>query len=282
MSRGSADGVGMLALTLAYDGADFAGSQVQPGQRTVQGELARALAAIGYRAARTTFAGRTDRGVHAAGQVVGISDCWPERSAELTRRAINAHLPGDVGVVAVERRPCGFHARFDATWRQYRYMIGQEARQPIGRHWVWFRPGPPLDVSAMRLAAERFRGTRDCAAIAGQGAGVPWSPARDRPRGTVRTIIDVVVRPVPPWWTPRAAPPALQIDVTADGFLPRMVRNIVAMLTEVGRGAKDPAWITLVLDGQDRRAGGGTAPPHGLSLWRIGYGNDSPRSSDTT
>ena len=270
----------MLALTLAYDGTAFAGSQVQPGQRSVQGELAGALGRLGHPATRTTFAGRTDRGVHALGQVVSLADLWPERPAELVRRSINAFLPDDVGVRRVERPAGSFHARFDATWREYRYMIGQEAHQPIGRSYVWYRPGPALDLTAMRLAAAEFPGKRDCAALAGAGQGVPWSDARHKPRGMIRTIFGVAVQPVSPWWAPGGPGDAIAIRVVADGFLPRMVRTIVAMLIRVGRGARDPDWVRWVLASGDRRHGTPTAPAHGLTLWRVGYGDDPPWSSD--
>jgi tRNA pseudouridine38-40 synthase len=264
----------MLALTLAYDGSDFAGSQVQPGQRSVQGELGAALGRVGQPDLRTTFAGRTDRGVHAAGQVVSIADRWPELEPDRIRRVISSQLPEDLGVSRVERRAVGFHARFDATWRLYRYIIGQDGHQPVGRRFVWFRSGALLDIAAMQSASARFAGTRDCAALAGGGQGVPWSETRDKPRGTIRTILGVVVEPADRWWSPVPDVPGIAIWVAADGFLPRMVRNIVAMLVEVGRGTREPGWIDQVLDGGDRRHGTGTAPAHGLTLWRVGYGDD--------
>ena len=270
---------GMLAVTLAYDGTNFAGSQVQPGQRSVQGELIGALGRLGQPDVRTTFAGRTDRGVHAVGQVVSLADLWPGRPVELVRKSLNAFLSDDVGVRLVERRGSTFHARFDATWRQYRYMIGQEAHQPVGRSYVWFRPGPVLDIGAMQAAAAEFPGKRDCAALAGAGQGVPWSSRQDRPRGTVRTIFEVSVAPVSPWWAPAAPGFGIAVQVAADGFLPRMVRNIVAMLVQVGRGYRDVGWVRRVLETGDRRHGTPTAPAHGLTLWRIGYGDDPPWSS---
>ncbi len=273
MDAGSA-GAAMLALTVAYDGTDFAGSQIQPGQRSVQGELVAALGRLGFPDLRTTFAGRTDRGVHAAGQVVGVPDQWPTMDVTRIQRAIASQLPDDLGISRIERRPASFHARFDATWRLYRYIIGQDGRQPLGRQFVWFRNGAALDVGAMRSAAARFAGTRDCASLAGGGQGVPWSDTRGRPRGTIRTILGVAVEPADRWWSPVTNAPAIAIWVAADGFLPRMVRNIVALLVDVGRGARDEGWIDEVLDGGDRRHGTGTAPAHGLTLWRVGYGED--------
>ena len=123
----------------------------------------------------------------------------------------------DVGVRAVERRARTFHARFDATWRQYRYMIGEESHQPLGRQYAWFRTGPKLDVDAMRDAASLFPGKRDCGSLAGGGKGVPWSPVRDTDRGTIRTIFDVTVNRVEPWWAPGEIGTAVVIQVAADG-----------------------------------------------------------------
>jgi tRNA pseudouridine38-40 synthase len=111
----------VLRLTLAYDGAGFAGSQIQPGERTVQGELERVLVALGGLPGTTVFAGRTDRGVHAAGQVVGSADPLPDGEPERLARALNARLPPDAAVVGLERTRDGFHARYDARWREYRY-----------------------------------------------------------------------------------------------------------------------------------------------------------------
>ena len=126
-----------LALTLAYDGSGFAGSQVQPGERTVQGEVERALAGLCRMTPRTVFAGRTDRGVHATGQVVGCEDGRPDLTPRAIQAALNGRLPPDVAVVEVQRRPSTFHARYDASWREYRYRIWSGGRQPLARRQVW-------------------------------------------------------------------------------------------------------------------------------------------------
>ena len=270
----------MLALTIAYDGGAFAGSQLQSGQRSVQGELLQALSRLGQPDLRTTFAGRTDRGVHAVGQVVSLPDPWPDRQPEMVRRSINAFLPDDVGVRVVRRPGAAFHARFDATWRQYRYMIGQESHQPVGRPYVWFRPGQPLDIAAMRTAATEFLGKRDCAALAGAGQGVPWSDARQRPRGTVRTILQVAVEPVAPWWGPGEPGMAITIEVAADGFLPQMVRTIVGATVEVGLGRHDGAWLARCLRERKRANVPAPAPPQGLTLWRVGYDEGDAPTDD--
>ena len=266
-----------LALTVGYDGTDFAGSQVQPGARTVQGEVERALAGLFGADERTVFAGRTDRGVHAAGQVVGCHDRRPDLADSAIRAALNARLPADVAVMAVERRPDEFHARYDARWREYRYRIWSGARQPLARRQVWQRTGR-LDAEAVDAVATRLVGERDVAALAGGGEGVPWSERRDRPRGTVRRIVRCRCLAIEPWWAPaeEAQGQLLDLRVVADGFLPQMVRNLAAVLVEVGRGAKPATWVDELLASRDRRAGPATAPPHGLTFWRVGYGDDAP------
>ena len=265
---------GSLALTVAYDGIGFGGSQKQPGSRTVQEELEAALERLAGRAVPTTFAGRTDRGVHAIGQVVGCGDARPDLSPETLRKALNAALADDLAAVRIERKPAGFHARYDARWREYRYRVWSGIRQPAARGQVWQRSGL-LDVAEMARAAERLVGERDVAALAGGGEGVPWSTRRDRPRGTTRRIVLCGCRAVPPWWGGTEGT-LVEIRVAADGFLPRMVRTIAALVVEVGRGARPVDWVDEVLAGGDRRGGAGTAPAHGLTFWRVGYDDEVP------
>ena len=263
-----------LVLVVSYDGTDFAGSQLQPGARTVQGELNAALARLAGGPVRTVFAGRTDAGVQAAGQVVSLPDPRPDLDEPTLLKALNAAMADDVAVVQVERRPNGFHARHDARWREYRYRVWSGPPQPLLRHYSWQRRGP-LDPEAMAAGARRLRGERDVAALAGGGEGVPWSERRTRPRGTVRRIVRSSCRSMDPWWGEPDGT-LVEIRVAADGFLPRMVRNIAALLVEIGEGERPPEWVDEVLAGRDRRLGGGTAPPQGLTLWRVGYGDEEP------
>ncbi len=264
-----------LALTLAYDGSRFAGSQLQPGARTVQGEIERALSDFYGTTERTVFAGRTDRGVHAAGQVVGCEDHRPDLPPRAIREALNARLPDDVAVVEVGRRPDAFHARYDARWREYRYRIWCGARQPLARHQVWVR-ADGLDIDAMAGAAERIIGEHDFASLAGGGEGVPWSERQGRPRGTVRRVFGCRCLEASPWWTEPGHGRLVEVRVTADGFLPQMVRTLVASLVAVGRGAKPAEWIEELLAARDRRLAPATAPAQGLTFWRVGYGADLP------
>lgn len=267
---------GALALVLAYDGAGFAGSQLQAGARTVQGEVEAALSDLFHEPIKAVFAGRTDRGVHAAGQVVSCPDVRPVWGLEAVAKALNSRFPDDLAITAIERRPGRFHARYDASWREYRYRIWSGMPQPLVRHQVWQR-SEPIDVGSMASAATSLLGRHDFAALASGGAGVPWSPWQDRPRGTVRTILRCHCRRMQPWWGPvHGDGQLLELRIVADGFLPRLVRNVAALLVDVGRGARPESWVDEVLASRDRRAGAGAAPPHGLTLWRVGYGGETP------
>jgi tRNA pseudouridine38-40 synthase len=265
-----------LKLTVAYDGSRVWGSQRQTGRESVQGILETALSRLAGRPVTAELAGRTDRGVHAAGQVASCDDIRPAMPPEAIRQALEPSLGDAVAVVAVERVHGGFHARYDATWREYRYRLWTGARSPLMERFAWHRR-QPLDLPAMTDAAGRLVGTHDFASFVAGGEGVPWSERRQRRRGTVRTVRHCSVREVEAWWP--SAPIAgqgIEVRVVADGFLPRMVRGFVGALGEIGRGANEPDWIDELLDRADRRVGPHNAPPHGLVLWRIGYGDDVP------
>lgn len=267
---------GTLKLTLAYDGTGFQGSQRQMNGRSVQEDLENALSRLNGQAMDVVLAGRTDAGVHAIGQVASVADMRPAMSDERMVRAINAHLADDVSVVRCERQPGAFHARFDATWREYRYRIWWGTPQPLLRHRVWQRIAP-LDVDAMNEGAAALSGPVDLASFAGMGQGVPASPVRQTTRGTVRTIHHCSVREVGPWWgiAPEAGT-GVEIRILADGFLPHSVRTIASALAEIGQGRRPRNWIDQLIETADRRSGPQTAPPHGLVLWRVGYGNVVP------
>jgi tRNA pseudouridine38-40 synthase len=262
-------------LTLAYDGTDFAGSQVQPNQRTVQGELERVLGGMAATPIRAVFAGRTDRGVHAVGQVAAITlPAWGATALDL-RRALNARLPIDLR--AVDATPCAesFNPRFDATWREYRYWIAYAEASPFLRRYAWARR-TELDAKAVRAGAQRLLGAHDFASFAGDGEGVPWSERASRPRGTTRRVLRCNCQGIFPRFGPGSDESAsvLEIRVVADGFLPQMVRTIVGALLEVGQGRRRPEWISELLAEPDRRLGPVVAPPHGLTLARVGFAGD--------
>jgi tRNA pseudouridine38-40 synthase len=262
-------------LTLAYDGTDFAGSQVQPTQRTVQGELERVLCGMAAAPIRAVFAGRTDRGVHATGQVAAVTLPSLGATAFELRRALNARLPLDLSTI--EAALCGesFNPRFDAIWREYRYWIALAEANPFLGRYAWLRRAE-LDAEAVGAGAAQLVGTHNFASFAGSGEGVPWSERASRPRGTTRTVLRCDCQEIRPRFGPGSDESArvLEIRVAADGFLPQMVRSIVGALLQVGQGRRSPEWISELLAERDRRLGPVVAPPHGLTLSRVGFAGD--------
>ncbi len=265
-----------LKLTIGYDGTDFQGSQRQANARTVQEDLERACSTLGGEPVAVLLAGRTDRGVHAVGQVASCVDLRPELTVERLKTALNQILPDDVGVSHLERVGDGFHPRYDATWREYRYRLFVGDKQPLANRQVWVRRRG-LDAARMSDAAASLVGTHDLASFTGGGEGVPWSSRAKTRRGTIRTISHCTVREVAPWWgTVPGSGQGFEIRIVADGFLPQMVRTITGGLVEIGQGDQEPGWFRQLLQTADRRYGPPLAPAHGLTLWRVGYGNDVP------
>jgi tRNA pseudouridine38-40 synthase len=241
-----------LKLTIAYDGTDFAGWQMQAGQRTVQGALEDALAPIDGERVVVHSAGRTDAGVHAAGQVISFA-LKSSIACDALVRAINVRLPQDVRVMQAEVAAEGFNARFDALHKTYHYVIftGAVVPPPI-RHFVWHVP-QSLDVSAMNDAAAVLLGEHDFAAFQAAGGDVIT---------TRREILASVVT---------AADDRLTYEVTGTGFLRHMVRNIVGTLVDIGRGRMPASEMIRILQSRDRAEASATAPPQGLTLWRVDY-----------
>jgi tRNA pseudouridine38-40 synthase len=243
-----------VRATIEYDGTAFAGSQVQPNARTVQGELEEALNRLVGERIRLRFAGRTDAGVHATGQVAAF--CLPPAWSALgglpaLRDRINAALPPDLALRSLHWAPSGFDPRRDARWRVYRYRVRMNgSSRPLERHRT-LEIGEALDVDAMRAAASRLVGERDFAALGTHAHG-----------RTVRRVVNVVVR---------RSGDLVEITVTADAFLRRMVRSLVALLLEVGRGRLAPDAVDGVLDAGRRALHGRAAPPRGLTLERVIY-----------
>lgn len=241
-----------LKLTVAYDGTAYAGWQIQPSEPTVQAAVETAWHEITRERVRVMAAGRTDAGVHALGQVVGVATESALSVADL-QRGLNAVLPEDVAVVAVEEAPENFHATYDAKRKTYRYQI-HNGRTPdvFRRRYVWHYP-QPLDDAKMHVAAQALVGTHDFTSFESAGS--------ERP-DAVRTLFAVDVT---------REGNRITVEVTGDGFLYNMVRAIVGTLVEVGKGTRDEAWVADVLAARDRRAAGQTAPPHGLFLVQVTY-----------
>ena len=241
-----------LKLTLSYDGTRLVGWQRQAEGDSVQGLLEEALARFEGAPVTVHGAGRTDAGVHALGQVANVQlTCAHDISTFM--RALNAQLPEDIRVLAIEEVSHDFHARFTARSKTYRYQIrhGMIA-DPFERAYVWHMP-ERLDVDAMIRAASALVGTHDFVAFQSVG-----SPTRDSVRTiTQSTIEDTAGR--------------LTYEISGDGFLRHMVRAIVGTLVEIGRGCRTPDSMTSLLRGSARSDAGATAPPQGLFLVRVDY-----------
>lgn len=259
----------MVRIDLGYDGSGFFGSQRQPELRTVQGELEAAATRVTNQSVQVTLAGRTDRGVHAVGQVGSAQLRWRWEWSRFAR-ALQAVTPDDLVIYRVAEVDEGFHARYDAREREYRYRIWEAASPPIlGRHGVWARR-ERLDLGAMRQAAETLIGRYDFAAFAGDGVGMPGAKV-----DTVRTVVRSEWHELAPILD-RAdrGGRLIEFRIAANGFLPHMVRNIVGALAEVGRGALPVDSIPALLEARDRRLAPEPAPAAGLTLWRIRYAQD--------
>ncbi|HEV3141987.1 MAG TPA: tRNA pseudouridine(38-40) synthase TruA [Vicinamibacterales bacterium] len=241
-------------ITLAYDGTDFVGWQRQAEGTSIQGLLEDALAELDSKPVTVIGAGRTDAGVHARGQVASFA-LEREIAADTVMRAVNAKLPDSIRVVDAQIAPPTFHARFDARAKIYQYRIAQgPALSPFERRYAWHVPGP-LDAAAMTSAARRLEGTHDFSAFQSAGSGVHTAE---------REVFSATCAP---------AGELLLFDIRANGFLRHMVRAIVGSLVDVGRGRRGPEWFDELLAARDRSHAGRGAPPHGLFLVRVEYGD---------
>ena len=235
-------------MTIEYDGTDFSGWQIQPDQRTVQGELYGALERLGGDDTLITGAGRTDAGVHATGQVASVR-IDTRLSADELMRAVNANLPGDMLVKRAEEAPLSFSARFDARSRSYSYIFIRR-RSAVWRRYFYLYDGP-LDVGAMRREARRLNGEYDFSSFCSSSDTCKSKMCRVIEAGIIET------------------PPLVTFRITADHFLHNMVRALAGTLLEIGRGK--PLSIKEMIEAKDRAAAGPTLPPHGLYLVEVRY-----------
>lgn len=252
-----------LSATVSYDGTPFSGFAKQPGQLTVQGELEHALSLLFRREVNVVCSGRTDAGVHARAQVVSFDadeDEVRDRSLHSIRRSLNALTHEGISVHAVERRPRGFSARFDAQWREYRYRICTDEVPPVFTSNFSWHVSQPLDVGAMERAAAYLIGEHDFKSfcMAASAVGKP----------TCRNVHEISFS-----HEEVMGENLLVIKVVGNAFLHSMVRTIVGTLVAVGRGQRKPEWVADVLAACDRSAAGENAPACGLSFWHVEYGD---------
>lgn len=238
----------LLKLTVAYDGTDFHGWARQPGKRTGEGVLSEALTAAYRQAGPPAVAGRTDAGVHALANVVSVEvegGPPPERAA----RALNALLPPDLVVTAAQTAPAGFHARFSAVSRSYRYRIWTEpVPSPFEARRSLWHPAP-LELERLAASAAHLLGEHDFRA---------FTPT-DTQHHVFRRSVSAAR------WRRQGG--ALEFEITADSFLRHMVRTLVGTMLE-----RSPEETSALLDGASRSEAGATAPAHGLYLVEVGYG----------
>ena len=241
-----------IALGIEYDGTSYNGWQRQKNGIGVQQRLEEALAVVANEDVEVICAGRTDTGVHAAGQVVHF-DTEADRSDRGWLLGVNTNLPPDVSVSWVKRVSDEFHARFSATGRSYRYQIlNRLQRSALHRDRAWW-VHQPLDDKLMHEAAQQIVGEHDFSAFRAAGC---------QAKTAMREVTSISVERDGDWVT---------VYVSANAFLMHMVRNITGTLAAIGQGEQPPGWILEVLENRDRTLGGITAPPHGLTLISVDY-----------
>ncbi|MDJ0922931.1 MAG: tRNA pseudouridine(38-40) synthase TruA [Acidimicrobiia bacterium] len=238
-------------IDLAYDGSGFHGYARQPRVRTVQAELEDALFKLTGEV-ETSVAGRTDKGVHARAQVVSF-ELDQDLDCDRVMRSLNRQLAPEIGVTAVRPAPTGFNARFSARARAYTYLIlNRAAPDPFLAATSWHYE-TPLDVETMNRGLAHLIGEHDFAAFCRQSGD----------RSTVRRLESAA-------WS-ESADGLLALDVSASSFCHQMVRSLVALSVEIGRGRVAPEAVSKILESKDRQQAKGAAPAHGLTLVAVSY-----------
>lgn len=243
-----------LKMILEYDGTGYHGWQRQRGQTTIQQVLEESIGAITQEAITVIGSGRTDAGVHAMNQVANFTtgSTLGERNLLM---GINSLLPRDIVVRALMDVGMDFHARYHAKSKVYLYQIvNEEVRSPLYRHYAW-HVRTPLNVDWMKEGANLFKGMHDFSSFCAANCGI---------ENHVRTVRQVAIE--------KHIPGLLTITVEADGFLKYMVRNMVGMLVDVGKGVRTPNDVTDVIEAKERKRAGVTAPAQGLFLKEVIYG----------
>jgi tRNA pseudouridine38-40 synthase len=241
-----------IALGIEYDGSRFLGWQTQPGGGTVQDALEPALGTVADAPIALTCAGRTDRGVHARGQVAHF-DTDAARPDSAWVRGVNALLPAAVAVLWAQPVAAEFHARYSARSRTYRYVLLNRRVRPAlaARYAGWHHA--PLDAEAMRAAARSLVGEHDFSA---------FRAAECQAKSPVRTLHSISVE---------RRGERIDFVLRANAWLQHMVRNIVGALVHVGKGAEPPGWVAALLESRDRTRGAATFGAEGLYLEAVEY-----------
>lgn len=243
-----------LKAIISYDGTNFAGYQVQPGERTVQLELEKVLSIMHKgEPVKVTASGRTDARVHATGQTIHF-DTRLMIPCEKYMKALNVQLPRDIRVLSVEEVPDDFHARYSVSGKRYRYIWSCEPIQsPFRRHYTVETNGTKPDIGAMQEAAQSIIGTHDFSCFCAANTSVV---------DKVRTVTKIELI-----WHGEE----LHMTIEGNGFLYNMVRIIAGTLWEVGTGKREAESLAKIIESKDRNKAGKTAPAHGLYLEKVYY-----------
>ncbi len=249
-----------IKLTISYEGSDFSGYELQPGKQTVRAELEKAIYKL-FKVKKTISASRTDSGVHALAQVVGFkldSSIPTDKIAS----ALNTLLSPGIRIFKAQEEAPDWHARYDAKSKEYEYLIYNGDILPPQYEKLAWHVRPKLDLEAMKQAIKPIKGKHDFKS---------FCAARSDDKDFVRIMYSVSLRKrkIKIWSGDEVA--LLSFRIKGNGFLYKMVRNIVGTLVEVGLGRKKATDIKRIIEAQDRKAAGRTAPAHGLCLLKVNY-----------
>lgn len=246
--------MGRVKAIVAYDGTNFAGYQLQPGMRTVQAEIDKALVKIHKdKSVHSVASGRTDAGVHANGQVIHF-DTSLTLPVDRWQMALNVLLPTDIRIVEINYVDEDFHARYSATGKTYLYIWSYaEVHSPFERNYSVHLGNRHPDVKKMQEAASHFVGTHDFTS---------FCSTKTATANKVRTVRELAIY---------EQDDKLIMQIEGDGFLYNMVRTIAGMLLAVGKGWQQPEDVKAILALKNRQAAGKTAPAHGLYLESVTY-----------
>lgn len=244
-----------VRMRMAYDGSGFSGFAKNSEVRTIEGELEQALAQVLRHDVKLTCAGRTDRGVHARGQVISFDADADHFDAYALGRALNRMLGPEMAFDRIEQAPPTFDARYSCTGRTYRYhLLNRPVHDPLLRHVSW-HVREPLDLAAMTAASDLVVGRHDFTSFSKRNKSRPEESFVRELRSAAWSRHGELVR----------------FDVTANAFTHQMVRSLVGMFVQIGRGRRRAVDMGRVLRAMDRHAAPSPAPAQGLVLWRAGY-----------
>lgn len=252
-----------IKLLIQYDGTNYFGWQRQPDRPTIQGTLEKALYKITGKKTNLTASGRTDRGVHALGQVA-VFKTTKNLTPQDFQNALNSLLPPDIRVVDAEEVPEDFNPRFDVKRKRYVYLINRSVLQSPFLYRYTYQWKGPLEIEEMRKACKVLQGRKDFKAFQSAGSSV---------KTTVRTLFEATIQEMREFYflSFPVEGPLLVFSFEADGFLKQMVRNIVGTLLEVGKGSLSAGDISRILHSGDRTKAGPTVPACGLFLERVSF-----------